>query len=54
MKSTPNKVIDKLKAIPYMRVVQLGQSTRFPAININIDRTGLRNWALMLPLFPGH
>jgi multidrug efflux pump subunit AcrB len=33
------KVIDKLKTIPYMRDVQLGQSTRFPAININIDRT---------------
>jgi multidrug efflux pump subunit AcrB len=32
------KVIEKLKAIPYMRDVQLGQSTRYPAININIDR----------------
>jgi multidrug efflux pump subunit AcrB len=34
-----NKVIDKLKQIPYLRDVQLGQSTRYPAININIDRT---------------
>ena len=33
-----NKVIDKLKQIPYMRDVQLGQSTKYPAININIDR----------------
>ena len=33
------KVIDKLNQIPYMRDVQLGQSTRYPAININIDRT---------------
>jgi multidrug efflux pump subunit AcrB len=34
-----NKVINKLKQIPYMRDVQLGQSTRYPAVNINIDRT---------------
>lgn len=34
-----NKVIDKLKQIPYMRDVQLGQSTKYPAINVNIDRT---------------
>jgi multidrug efflux pump subunit AcrB len=33
-----NKVIEKLKQIPYMRDVQLGQSTKYPAININIDR----------------
>ena len=33
------KVIDKLKQIPYLRDVQLGQSTKYPAININIDRT---------------
>ncbi len=33
------KVIDKLNQIPYLRDVQLGQSTRYPAININIDRT---------------
>jgi multidrug efflux pump subunit AcrB len=32
------KVIDKLKAIPYLRDVQLGQSTKYPAIDINIDR----------------
>jgi multidrug efflux pump subunit AcrB len=34
-----DKLIAKLKEIPYMRDVQLGQSTRYPAININIDRT---------------
>jgi multidrug efflux pump subunit AcrB len=34
-----NKVIDKLKQISYMRDVQLGQSTKYPAINVNIDRT---------------
>jgi multidrug efflux pump subunit AcrB len=34
-----NKVIDKLKQIPYMRDVQIAQSTQYPAININIDRT---------------
>jgi multidrug efflux pump subunit AcrB len=33
------KVIDKLKQIPYLRDVQLGQSIKYPAININIDRT---------------
>jgi multidrug efflux pump subunit AcrB len=34
-----SKVIDKLKQISYLRDVQLGQSTKYPAININIDRT---------------
>lgn len=33
-----NKVIEKLKEIPYMRDVQLQQSIRYPALNINIDR----------------
>lgn len=33
------KVIQKLKAIPYLRDVQLAQSIRYPAINIDIDRT---------------
>jgi len=32
------KLIDKLKQIPYLRDVQLGQSIKYPAININIDR----------------
>ncbi|MDR3714130.1 MAG: efflux RND transporter permease subunit [Puia sp.] len=32
------KVIDKLKQIPYLRDVQLGQAIHYPAININIDR----------------
>ncbi|QKJ31024.1 efflux RND transporter permease subunit [Mucilaginibacter mali] len=32
------KVMDKLKKIPYLRDVQLGQSINYPAININIDR----------------
>ncbi len=34
-----NKMVDILKKIPYLRDVQIGQSTRYPAININIDRT---------------
>lgn len=34
-----SKVIDKLKQISYLRDVQLGQSTKYPAIDINIDRT---------------
>ncbi len=33
-----NKVIEKLKEIPYMRDVQLAQSIKYPALNINIDR----------------
>jgi len=33
-----NKVINKLKQIPYMRDVQIAQSTKYPAISINIDR----------------
>jgi multidrug efflux pump subunit AcrB len=32
------KVIDKLKQIPYLRDVQLGQSTKYPALKITIDR----------------
>src|SRR4029079_11046768 len=34
-----NKVIDKLKEIPYLRDVQLAQPVKYPAIDINIDRT---------------
>lgn len=34
-----NKMVAILKKIPYLRDVQVGQSTRYPAININIDRT---------------
>ncbi len=33
------KVIEKLKEIPYLRDVQLGQSNKYPAVNIEIDRT---------------
>ncbi len=33
------KLIEKLKQISYLRDVQLGQSTKYPAININVDRT---------------
>jgi multidrug efflux pump subunit AcrB len=32
------KVIDRLKQIPYLRDVQLGQAIHYPAINIDIDR----------------
>ncbi|RXK60582.1 efflux RND transporter permease subunit [Lacibacter luteus] len=34
-----NKMVAEMKKIPYLRDVQVGQSTRYPAININIDRT---------------
>ena len=34
-----NKVIDKLQQIPYLRDVQLAQPTKYPEINIDIDRT---------------
>lgn len=33
------QVIEKLRKIPYLRDVQIGQSIKYPAININIDRT---------------
>ena len=33
-----NKVLEKLKQISYLRDVQIGQSIKYPAININIDR----------------
>jgi len=32
------KLIDRLKRIPYLRDVQLGQSTHYPSINIDVDR----------------
>lgn len=32
------KVVEKLKAIPYLRDVQIAQSINYPALNINIDR----------------
>ena len=32
------KVIAKLNEIPYLRDVQIGQATHYPAVNINIDR----------------
>lgn len=34
-----NKVIAKLKPIKYLRDIQLGQSTKYPAITIDINRT---------------
>jgi len=33
-----HKVVDVLKRIPYLRDVEIRQSTRYPAINIDIDR----------------
>ncbi len=33
-----NKLIEKLNQIPYLRDVQVGQSTKYPSINIDIDR----------------
>jgi len=33
-----NKVIAKLDQIPYLRDVQIGQATKYPAINVTIDR----------------
>ena len=33
-----NKVIEKLKQIPYLRDVQIGQATKSPAIDVTIDR----------------
>jgi multidrug efflux pump subunit AcrB len=32
------KVLDRLKKVPYLRDVQIGQSFKYPTININIDR----------------
>lgn len=34
-----NKIIEKLQKISYLRDVQLAQPTKYPALNINIDRT---------------
>ena len=34
-----NKVIAKLNQIPYLRDVQIGQATKYPTINVTIDRT---------------
>ena len=32
------KIIDRLKEISYLRDVQLSQSTKYPTINVNVDR----------------
>jgi multidrug efflux pump subunit AcrB len=32
------KMVEKLKQLPYLRDVQVGQSIRYPSMNINIDR----------------
>lgn len=34
-----NKVIAKLNQIPYLRDVQIGQATKYPSINVTVDRT---------------
>ncbi|MBC8152075.1 MAG: efflux RND transporter permease subunit [Bacteroidetes bacterium] len=34
-----NKLIAKLQTIPYLRDVQIGQATKYPTIEVNIDRT---------------
>ncbi|UHG90214.1 efflux RND transporter permease subunit [Spirosoma oryzicola] len=34
-----NKVIAKLQKIPYLRDVQIGQATKYPTINVTVDRT---------------
>ncbi|UFH55984.1 efflux RND transporter permease subunit [Spirosoma sp. KNUC1025] len=34
-----NKVIAKLNRIPYLRDVQIGQATKYPTINVTVDRT---------------
>ncbi|MBO9152366.1 efflux RND transporter permease subunit [Chitinophaga sp. GCM10012297] len=36
-----NKVIEKLRQISYMRDVQLMQSTKYPSINVEVDRARL-------------
>lgn len=33
------KLVEKLQTIDYLKDVQLGQSTKYPAINIEVDRT---------------
>ncbi|MGI8637406.1 MAG: efflux RND transporter permease subunit, partial [Segetibacter sp.] len=33
-----NKVLQKLNEIPYLRDAQIAQSTKYPSLNINIDR----------------
>lgn len=32
------QLVDQLKKVPYLRDVQIGQSIKYPAINVNIDR----------------
>jgi len=32
------KLIDQMKKIPYLRDIQIGQSTKYPSINIDVDR----------------
>ena len=42
------KVLDKLKKIDYLRDVQIGQSFRYPSIDINLDRTRIAQLGLTM------
>jgi multidrug efflux pump subunit AcrB len=42
------KILNKLKKIDYLRDVQIGQSFRYPSIDINIDRTRAAQLGLTL------
>jgi multidrug efflux pump subunit AcrB len=42
------KVVNRLKKVPYLRDVQIGQSFRYPAIDINIDRARVAQLGLSM------
>ncbi len=42
------KLLDKMKAIPFLRDVQIAQPLHFPTININVDRQKLSQMGLAL------
>jgi multidrug efflux pump subunit AcrB len=44
------KVIDKLKEIPYLRDVQLDEAVHYPAIDINIDRVRAAQLGTTMPM----
>lgn len=48
IKSYSAKLLDKMKAIPFLRDVQIAQPLNFPTININVDRLKLSQMGLAL------
>jgi multidrug efflux pump subunit AcrB len=48
LSSYSDKLVEKLKAVPYLRDVQIAQPLKFPTINIHLDRQRLAQMGLSI------